>query len=965
MSVWFKSRSANPAAAGVVRLANLDQINWRNAANNADNILTVDGSDELTYNGTKVAVITDIPVDSVHGRTGAVVSDTNDYSWAQIDKTVSDLADITTKSHTSLTDVGTNTHAQIDTHISDTTNPHSVTAAQVGLGNVDNTSDLTKDAATATLTNKTIDADNNTITNIGTTELEDDISFPGEGAIGLPDGTTAQRPGAPANGMMRYNTDDASFEGYADGAWGAIGGGGLEIVNVNDTNSPVTAEIGKQYQVDTGAGVVVINLPDLSTLSASEQPTAVISVVDCGSNAAVNNITVNAFAGDSIDFQDDTNDTSLVIDMQGQSVGFGRVDDTTWCQVSGLQPSAVGSVLTNSGDLLSHDGTGSNRVAVGTTGQILTSNGTDIVWEDAASGSGKNYVQNPNAGADATTGVTSTTVGTWTIARTTTASELPEETLGTAFKISGSGLTAGDTVEWAIAATGIDDSDGGRFGRARVAVKDISTTINGEYSIQVYDVTNSVYVGDEDTITGTGTYYLDVPLIAANDYEFHLKAETASPTNIGLSSITIEPVSQTVAGVVSKWEAYTPVITGMGTVTNLDAQWRQVGQNIEGELRFTGGTNTTTPQIPLPNGYTISYIDAESSNYRLVGSWTDSTASNTEYKHVLAKHGDTYVTLNREGSGQDRLVPRAHNLSTDTQSLRFSVPVAELANAHTPTASDVQYENVKCKFFLNSGTISAGVAIPYNTVDSDHTVGSWPVSSGVITIPADGTYKFDFAFSRTSGLVPDGIVDLEVGGTVRRRIAQVGGAAGTQSVYGSTAEKLSAGDTIEIVYDQSQTSINTTQSVSWLTIERIPDYSARKASLPFDEFQTKRLTSDVTNDGAISALTFNNLTIGKTYSLRGSIYFKVNTSGTNEFAAVNVTHDSVVIQIAVFRIGLKSGSLDYCASPINVDFVATADTVTFVGQSLSSSSSVEGTDTGATHVTIIEKNTTIATTKFT
>ena len=26
--------------------------------------------------------------------------------------------------------------------------------------------------------------------------------------------------------MIRYNTDDASFEGYADGAWGAIGGGG-------------------------------------------------------------------------------------------------------------------------------------------------------------------------------------------------------------------------------------------------------------------------------------------------------------------------------------------------------------------------------------------------------------------------------------------------------------------------------------------------------------------------------------------------------------------------------------------------------------------------------------------------------------------------------------------------------------------------------------------------------------------
>lgn len=44
------------------------------------------------------------------------------------------------------------------------------------------------------------------------------------GSIQMPTGTTAQRPTG-VNGMIRYNSDDGSFEGYAAGEWGAIGGG--------------------------------------------------------------------------------------------------------------------------------------------------------------------------------------------------------------------------------------------------------------------------------------------------------------------------------------------------------------------------------------------------------------------------------------------------------------------------------------------------------------------------------------------------------------------------------------------------------------------------------------------------------------------------------------------------------------------------------------------------------------------
>ena len=60
----------------------------------------------------------------------------------------------------------------------------------------------------------------------GTATFAGNIDMSGTGAIDVAAGTTAQRPGTPSNGMFRYNSTDGAFEGYASGAWGAIGGSG-------------------------------------------------------------------------------------------------------------------------------------------------------------------------------------------------------------------------------------------------------------------------------------------------------------------------------------------------------------------------------------------------------------------------------------------------------------------------------------------------------------------------------------------------------------------------------------------------------------------------------------------------------------------------------------------------------------------------------------------------------------------
>jgi len=90
-------------------------------------------------------------------------------------------------------------------------------------------------------------------------------------SLNIPSGTTAQRDGSPAVGMFRHNSTLNQFEGYNNGAWGAIGGGAGatgggtdEVFFLSDTN--VTADFtipsGKNAHtvspiIDSGKTVVV------------------------------------------------------------------------------------------------------------------------------------------------------------------------------------------------------------------------------------------------------------------------------------------------------------------------------------------------------------------------------------------------------------------------------------------------------------------------------------------------------------------------------------------------------------------------------------------------------------------------------------------------------------------------------------------------------------------------------------
>ncbi len=83
----------------------------------------------------------------------------------------------------------------------------------------------------------------------------DGVDFDGTGSITVPQGTTQERPGTGVNGMFRYNSTNNQFEGYANNAWGAVGGGatggGSDAWAVEHDNTITTS-----YTIGTGKNVI-------------------------------------------------------------------------------------------------------------------------------------------------------------------------------------------------------------------------------------------------------------------------------------------------------------------------------------------------------------------------------------------------------------------------------------------------------------------------------------------------------------------------------------------------------------------------------------------------------------------------------------------------------------------------------------------------------------------------------------
>jgi hypothetical protein len=150
-----------------------------------------------------------------------------------------------------------------------------VTAITAGLGTMS-----TQNANAVVITGGAIDG-----TTIGTTTRADgkfttlaangDVSLTSTGFLLIPSGTTAQRPVSPAVGEIRYNTTLSQFEGYANSAWGSLGGGATgggsdQIFNLNGQTITTNYTVPSGKNANT-TGTVTINTGVVVTVSTGSR----------------------------------------------------------------------------------------------------------------------------------------------------------------------------------------------------------------------------------------------------------------------------------------------------------------------------------------------------------------------------------------------------------------------------------------------------------------------------------------------------------------------------------------------------------------------------------------------------------------------------------------------------------------------------------------------------------------------